>query len=104
MYLPERVDHIILSFLGIQYRKRCQGVNKNNKICKNKSLHNKLFCKTHTKILNKNSFTKPFETIIKTYDLIYTKKRMNPRKKQRFDNQGYYIAYWIKQYPNFPYV
>ena len=90
MYLPETVDHIILSFLGIKHRKRCQAVNKNKTVCKNKTHHNKLFCKTHTKFLNKTPFSKPFETIIKTYDLVYTKKRMSSKKKHNFDKWGYY--------------
>ena len=98
MYLPETVDHIILSFLGIKHRARCQAVNKNKTICKNKTHHNNLFCKTHTKLVNKHLFSKRFETIIKTYDLVYTKKRMNSRKKRtpRFDKHGYYgWGWWV---------
>lgn len=88
MHFPEIIDHIILSFLGINHRKRCNAVTKSKTVCRLNTTKHRLLCTLHHKKLNDKIKNQPFSTIIETYQMIFNQKRFF--QKPKFDIYGYY--------------
>ena len=52
MYLPETCERLIMSYLGIKYKKKCKATLLTNKIC-NYKCDDDILCLTHKKMLLK---------------------------------------------------
>tara|TARA_Y100000817_G_scaffold275147_1_gene235846 strand:+ start:1340 stop:1696 length:357 start_codon:yes stop_codon:yes gene_type:complete len=83
MQLPEIIDHIILSFLGIKPRKKCYAITRKKTACRNATHHAQLLCTTHQIMLARQNMDLPFSTVFQTYKMIYARHRryFNFRKK-----------------------
>lgn len=88
MHLPEIVDHIILSFLGINHRKRCCAITKSKRVCRLNTKKHRLLCTLHHKILDNKIKNQPFSAIFETYQMIFYRNRFF--QKSKFDTYGYY--------------
>jgi hypothetical protein len=98
MQLPENIDHIILSFLGIKHRKKCHAVNQNKRVCKNNTTKHRLLCTIHHKMLDRQIMQAPFSSIFQTYKIVYGTNRIkhyNPRRKYNFDQHGFYTKTFV---------